>query len=230
MTKGKWCVAVDGEAGKFYDGIGKNGLQFSPIVGISPTQYGGEQIGAWCWMEKSFQCMKASWGDTRFSARTTDTLYMAHSMEIGVGWSLMQTLDLHRGACLQTSMKGKSSHSMRFTSLPGDDGRQHLFGSPAVQSDAILRFVNGPLDGIGVLTGFVTVGGMARKLRGQYPGAIQHVMNRGDRREMAVGLLACQQASIRACKRGLFVRCLSHEPDCETIRRAARPVLRDPAP
>jgi hypothetical protein len=29
-----------------------------------------------------------------------------------------------------------------------------------------------------------TVRGMARKLRVQYPGAIYHVMNRGDRREL----------------------------------------------
>jgi hypothetical protein len=31
--------------------------------------------------------------------------------------------------------------------------------------------------------GFLTFFGMARKLRVEYPGAIYHVMNRGDRRE-----------------------------------------------
>jgi hypothetical protein len=36
---------------------------------------------------------------------------------------------------------------------------------------------------------------------------------------------ALQKAPLLACMRGLFVRCLSHEPDCEAIRGAARPLL-----
>jgi hypothetical protein len=40
-----------------------------------------------------------------------------------------------------------------------------------------------------------------------------------------VGRWAFQRATIRACKGGRFVRCLSHESDCETIRGSARPLL-----
>src|SRR6266496_5497467 len=50
---------------------------------------------------------------------------------------------------------------------------------------------------------------MARKLRVEYPGAIYHVMNRGDRREAMFRDEADRQGFVETPGRGLCAQCLA---------------------